>query len=225
MVGSAGAGRMASTKSAAKVSDPSTARPAGRRAGSPTARAEVGVGVRSTIPSKVRHRDQAHRPNSPLWRSRTARGWRSLEELFGDEVGAEQDEGGTRDLFRSRTPALADPGADGQGELGGEEGLECWQLVRPGRAGRWEMPCCEPRAGVTLIDGILAAAVLLGLALCAGLGWWWADPAAGYVLVYYAAREVREIFSAQLQMKTAFCDHQDQEPWSIPVLLVGAKSR
>jgi hypothetical protein len=24
--------------------------------------------------------------------------------------------------------------------------------------------------------------------------WWWADPAAGYVLVYYAAREVREIF-------------------------------
>jgi hypothetical protein len=25
--------------------------------------------------------------------------------------------------------------------------------------------------------------------------WWWADPAAGYVLVFYAAREVREIFS------------------------------
>ena len=25
----------------------------------------------------------------------------------------------------------------------------------------------------------------------------WADPAAGYVLVYYAAREVREIFSAE----------------------------
>jgi divalent metal cation (Fe/Co/Zn/Cd) transporter len=49
---------------------------------------------------------------------------------------------------------------------------------------------------VTVIDGILAAAVLLGLVLNAGLGWWWADPAAGYVLVYYAAREVREIFSA-----------------------------
>jgi hypothetical protein len=28
------------------------------------------------------------------------------------------------------------------------------------------------------------------------LGWWQADPAAGYVLVYYAAREVREVFSA-----------------------------
>lgn len=38
-----------------------------------------------------------------------------------------------------------------------------------------------------MIDGILAAAVLLGLVLSAGLGWWWADPAAGYVLVYYAA--------------------------------------
>ena len=49
---------------------------------------------------------------------------------------------------------------------------------------------------VTMIDGILAAAVLAGLALNAGLGWWQADPAAGYVLVYYAAREVREIFTA-----------------------------
>jgi divalent metal cation (Fe/Co/Zn/Cd) transporter len=46
-----------------------------------------------------------------------------------------------------------------------------------------------------LIDGLLAAAVLLGLLLNATLGWWWADPAAGYVLVYYAVREVREIFS------------------------------
>jgi divalent metal cation (Fe/Co/Zn/Cd) transporter len=49
---------------------------------------------------------------------------------------------------------------------------------------------------VTTIDGILAVAVLLGLTLNAGAGWWWADPAAGYVLVYYAVREVREIFSA-----------------------------
>ena len=48
---------------------------------------------------------------------------------------------------------------------------------------------------VTLIDGILAAAVLAGLILNAALGWWWADPAAGYVLVYYAAREIREIFT------------------------------
>jgi divalent metal cation (Fe/Co/Zn/Cd) transporter len=45
---------------------------------------------------------------------------------------------------------------------------------------------------VTLIDGILATAVLIGLVLNAVLGWWWADPAAGYVLVYYAVREARE---------------------------------
>jgi divalent metal cation (Fe/Co/Zn/Cd) transporter len=56
-------------------------------------------------------------------------------------------------------------------------------------------PVLRTEGRVTMIDGILAVAVLLGLALNAALGWWWADPAAGYVLVYYAAREVREIFS------------------------------
>ena len=55
-------------------------------------------------------------------------------------------------------------------------------------------PVLRTEGRVTLIDGILAAAVLLGLTLNAGLGWWWADPAAGYVLVYYAAREAREVF-------------------------------
>jgi divalent metal cation (Fe/Co/Zn/Cd) transporter len=44
---------------------------------------------------------------------------------------------------------------------------------------------------VTIIDGILALAVLAGLILNARLGWWWADPAAGIVLVYYALREAR----------------------------------
>ncbi|HEY8043150.1 MAG TPA: cation transporter [Streptosporangiaceae bacterium] len=57
-------------------------------------------------------------------------------------------------------------------------------------------PVLRAEGRVTMIDGILACAVLLGLTLNAGLGWWWADPAAGYVLVFYAAREVREIFSA-----------------------------
>jgi divalent metal cation (Fe/Co/Zn/Cd) transporter len=57
-------------------------------------------------------------------------------------------------------------------------------------------PVLQTEGRVTMIDGILAAAVLLGLILNAAMGWWWADPAAGYVLVFYAAREVREIFSA-----------------------------
>ena len=49
---------------------------------------------------------------------------------------------------------------------------------------------------VTFVDGCLAVAVLLGLVLNTALGWWWADPAAGYVLVFYAAREVWHIFAA-----------------------------
>jgi divalent metal cation (Fe/Co/Zn/Cd) transporter len=55
-------------------------------------------------------------------------------------------------------------------------------------------PVLRTEGHVTTIDGILALAVLLGLILNAAAGWWWADPAAGYVLVYYAVGEVREIF-------------------------------
>jgi hypothetical protein len=64
--------------------------------------------------------------------------------------------------------------------------------ARTGRA--LNNPVLRTEGRVTMIDGVLAVAVLLGLTLNAGLGWWWADPAAGYVLVYYAIREVREIF-------------------------------
>jgi divalent metal cation (Fe/Co/Zn/Cd) transporter len=58
-------------------------------------------------------------------------------------------------------------------------------------------PVLRTEGRVTTIDGILAIAVLAGLILNAAAGWWWADPAAAYVLVYYAAREVREIFLAE----------------------------
>ena len=64
--------------------------------------------------------------------------------------------------------------------------------ARTGRA--LDNPVLRTEGRVTTIDGILAVAVLLGLVLNATAGWWWADPAAGYVLVWYAAREVREIF-------------------------------
>lgn len=56
-------------------------------------------------------------------------------------------------------------------------------------------PVLATEGRVTLIDGILAVAVLAGLLLNAAAGWWQADPLAGYVLVYYAIRECREIFS------------------------------
>jgi hypothetical protein len=40
-------------------------------------------------------------------------------------------------------------------------------------------PVLRTEGRVTMIDGILAPTVLLGLALNAAAGWWWADPAAG----------------------------------------------
>jgi divalent metal cation (Fe/Co/Zn/Cd) transporter len=66
--------------------------------------------------------------------------------------------------------------------------------ARIGRA--LDNPVLRTEGRVTMIDGILAVTVLVGLILNAALGWWWADPAAGYVLVYYAGREVRQIFAA-----------------------------
>jgi divalent metal cation (Fe/Co/Zn/Cd) transporter len=44
-------------------------------------------------------------------------------------------------------------------------------------------------ARVTVIDGLLATAVLVGLVLNAAVGWWWADPAVAFVIVYYGLRE------------------------------------
>ena len=56
-------------------------------------------------------------------------------------------------------------------------------------------PVLRAEGRITMIDGILATAVLVGLVLNAVAGWWWADPFAGYVLLYYAVREARESFS------------------------------
>lgn len=47
----------------------------------------------------------------------------------------------------------------------------------------------QTEARVTVIDGLLATAVLAGLLVNAALGWWWADPAAAFVIVYYGLRE------------------------------------
>jgi divalent metal cation (Fe/Co/Zn/Cd) transporter len=42
---------------------------------------------------------------------------------------------------------------------------------------------------VTMIDGALAVAVLVGLLANAAFGWWWADPLSALVVVVYAVRE------------------------------------
>jgi divalent metal cation (Fe/Co/Zn/Cd) transporter len=58
-------------------------------------------------------------------------------------------------------------------------------------------PVLRTEGRVTFVDGVLAVAVLAGLLGNATLGWWWADPVAGYVLVFYAVREVRAIVTEQ----------------------------
>jgi divalent metal cation (Fe/Co/Zn/Cd) transporter len=66
--------------------------------------------------------------------------------------------------------------------------------------GKWRVgraldhPVLTTEGRVTLIDGILACAVLAGLVLDLALGWWWADPLAGLVIVFYAVREAVHLF-------------------------------
>ena len=62
-----------------------------------------------------------------------------------------------------------------------------WGKARTGKA--LDNPVLSGEGRVTLIDGILASAVVLGLILNTTLGWWWADAMVGYVIVFYAARE------------------------------------
>jgi divalent metal cation (Fe/Co/Zn/Cd) transporter len=77
-------------------------------------------------------------------------------------------------------------------------------------------PVLQSEGRVTFIDGLLATAVLAGLVLNAAVGAWWADPLAGYVLVFYGAREaitiltakpdVNRIGPAQSQCRSGSCD-------------------
>lgn len=55
-------------------------------------------------------------------------------------------------------------------------------------------PALQAEGRVTLIDGLLACAVLVGVALNTVFGWWWADSAATLVIVYYAITEAVAIF-------------------------------
>ena len=52
---------------------------------------------------------------------------------------------------------------------------------------------------VTLVDAYLAGAVLVGLLFNALAGWWWADPLASLVIVFYGIREARQAFQESLR--------------------------
>jgi divalent metal cation (Fe/Co/Zn/Cd) transporter len=52
-------------------------------------------------------------------------------------------------------------------------------------------------AAETIICGVLSLSTLLGIALAASLGWWWADPVASLAVVAIAAREGREAWNCE----------------------------
>jgi divalent metal cation (Fe/Co/Zn/Cd) transporter len=51
---------------------------------------------------------------------------------------------------------------------------------------------------------MLATAVLVGVLLNAVIGWWWADPLAALVLVFYGAREARHAWLESTQPHHAY---------------------
>jgi divalent metal cation (Fe/Co/Zn/Cd) transporter len=58
------------------------------------------------------------------------------------------------------------------------------------RTGRQlDNPVLQTEGRVTLVDALLAIAVLVGLTADAALGWWWADPLAAYVILFYGLKE------------------------------------
>ena len=64
------------------------------------------------------------------------------------------------------------------------------------RAGRaLQNPVLQAEGRVTFVDGLLAIAVLIGLVLNLTLHAWWADPLAGFVIVFYGVKESILIFS------------------------------
>ena len=59
-------------------------------------------------------------------------------------------------------------------------------------AARLDSTPLRSEATMTMLDGVLSTATMLGLALNATLGWWWADPAAALLVGLAAAGEARE---------------------------------
>ena len=53
-------------------------------------------------------------------------------------------------------------------------------------------------AAETLLCAVLSAATLVGIGANAAFGWWWADPLAGLVVVYFAVREGREAWEGKM---------------------------
>lgn len=76
-----------------------------------------------------------------------------------------------------------------------------WGKIRTGDA--LGNPVLRAEGKVTLVDAYLAGAVLAGLVLNFLFGWWWADPLAGAVIIYYAIREALHAFKHTTEETTA----------------------
>ena len=71
-----------------------------------------------------------------------------------------------------------------------------WLAAVKGATGRaLEHPVLITESKVTQVDGLLAAAVFLGVAANGLFHWWWADAVAGLVVALYAVNEVRHAWS------------------------------
>ena len=71
-----------------------------------------------------------------------------------------------------------------------------WGKRRVGLALR--NPLVLADAAETTLCATLAATTLLGLALFAAFGWWWADPVAALAVAWFAVREGREAWRGEL---------------------------
>lgn len=65
--------------------------------------------------------------------------------------------------------------------------LLAWGKGQTGRA--LGNPVLLKESRVTIVDGILAVSVLVGITLNALFGAWWADPLAGFIIMFYGVRE------------------------------------
>lgn len=59
-------------------------------------------------------------------------------------------------------------------------------------ADRLDSSPLRAEASMTFLDGVLSAATMVGLALNAAFGWWWADPSAALLVAVAAAHEAKE---------------------------------
>ncbi len=96
----------------------------------------------------------------------------------------------TRDLATARRPGESPWGI---GYLALTVVIMFALAVAKGRlARRLDSAPLRSEARLTYLDGILATGTMLGLALNALWGWWWADPTAALLVAFAAASEARE---------------------------------